>query len=258
MALPRGDVLLSQTAATAAWPSEAAALLERACRRHGLAAWTGTRSLLLDTAGLTGLLPWMKGSGVTFRFPSRIRVFPHEQRTEFLDYPDPGGLGVFDRNGSVRLAGEAGEGDHRRTFGPWSKYRRWSPLDALYFFGYAVLHYHSLPFTLGEAELLGSRRYRAADGARTALRVRFPPSRITHCAVQTFHFDDSGLLLRQDYTADVFGTWARGAHLWQDHRDVDGQLVAMRRRVLVRFGSATIPVLALEARFAGASASPAS
>ena len=36
----------------------------------------------------------------------------------------------------------------RDSFAGLRKHRRWSPLDALYFFGYAVTHYHSLPFSL--------------------------------------------------------------------------------------------------------------
>jgi hypothetical protein len=35
-----------------------------------------------------------------------------------------------------------------------AKYRRWSPIDALYFFGYALWHYHVLPFALAEAQFL--------------------------------------------------------------------------------------------------------
>ena len=142
--------------------------------------------------------------------------------------------------------------DHRPSFGLLSKYRLWQPVDALYFFGYAVLHYHSLPFTLTEGEFLGMRRRRTRDGERTVLKVRFPRERITHCPVQSFHFDESGLLRRHDYTAGVIGAWARGAHLWEDYRDVDGLLVAMQRRVLTRLGRATFPVVALHARFLSA------
>jgi len=241
------------------WSTEAKAVVRQACERHGgHPAWKGTRSLLLEADDLSGLLPWVKGAGSTFRFPPRIRVFPHEARTVFEDFPGPGDTGVFEGDGSVSVRRRDGgvDGtpglDHRASFGRLSKYRRWRPVDALYFFGYAVLHYHSLPFTLTEGEFLGMRRRRTHDGDRTEIRVRFPRSRITHCPVQTFHFDESGLLRRHDYTADVIGSWARGAHLWEDYRDVDGLLVAMQRRVVPRIGGATFPVVALHARFVSA------
>lgn len=245
------------------WSAEAAHLVDKACERHGgLATWKQTPCLTLQFAELSGLLPWMKGYGATFQLPSRLHVYPHERRTVFDGYPDQAHVGVFDGDGSARIHEKSataprGRGaDHRGTFGLFSRNRRWQAVDALYFFGYAVLHYHSLPFTLMEAELLATGRYSNSDGEFTTLRVRFPQQRITHCAVQTFHFDAGGLVVRHDYTADIIGPWARGAHLWRDYREVNGLQVAMHRRVVVRLGSKTLPIVALEARLASPSPPP--
>jgi len=237
------------------WSADAVALVDRSCERHGgLAAWRRTQCLALEFVELGGVLPWRKGVGATFPMPGRLRVYPHERRTVFEEYPDSNHRGVFEGDGSasIEMASDAEPrsrgGDHRATFGFFSRNRRWQPVDALYFFGYAVLHYHSLPFTLTEADLLATGQYRNADGEFSTLRVRFPRQRVTHCPVQTFHFDATGLLVRHDYTADIIGAWARGAHLWTDYRDVGGLQVAMQRRVLVRLGTRTLPITALHAR----------
>lgn len=98
-------------------------------------------SLTLQT--LSGPLPRMKGLCRTFPMPGRVEVFPHEQRTVFYDYPDRDHVGVFER-GAVRLDAAADRRvvaestHHRDTFRGLAKMRRWSPLDALYFFGYAL------------------------------------------------------------------------------------------------------------------------
>jgi hypothetical protein len=127
------------------------------------------------------------------------------------------------------------------------RWRRWSALDALYFFGYALTHYHALPWSLREAEPLALRRSRQ-PGATDALTVRFPPALHTHSAVQTIHLAADGLIVRHDYVAEIISTLARGAHLWGDHVEVKGFPVARHRRVLARIGGQPLPFVALEAR----------
>ncbi len=39
---------------------------------------------------LSGPLPFLKGLGKTFNKHGKVRVFPKEFITEFLDYPNPG------------------------------------------------------------------------------------------------------------------------------------------------------------------------
>jgi hypothetical protein len=182
----------------------------------------------------------MKGVGRTFPLPSRAEIAPRHARLVFFDYPHPGQAGVFEA-GRVAL-GDSPLVEHRATFRGVRKWRRWSPLDALYFFGYALTHYHAVPFTLLDAEL------RAWDPERRALTVAFPEGVHTHCTTQTFYFDESGLILRHDYVAEIVGGWARGAHLWQDYVTVQGFPIATHRRVYARFGRMTAPLVALDAR----------
>ena len=220
----------------------AAAFVARAIERHGgRERWDRLR-VTLAPLSLTGLLPWMKGVGRTFDLPGRAEIEPRRARAVFHDYPRAGETGVFEA-GQVAL-GAAAPTAHRASFRGVRKWRRWSPLDALYFFGYALTHYHAVPFILPDAAL------RAWDARRRVLTVAFPPAVHTHCAVQSFHFDDSGLILRHDYVADIVGGWARGAHFWRDYVTVDGVAIATHRRVLARLGRITLPLVALDARFA--------
>jgi hypothetical protein len=170
-------------------------------------------------------------------------IEPALARAVVHDFPRAGATGVF-ASGLVAL-GDAAPAAHRQAFRGLRKWRRWSPLDALYFFGYALTHYHAVPFTLPTAEL------RAWDPRRRALTVAFPPDVHTHSAVQRFQFDETGLILRHDYVADVAGAWARGAHFWRDFVTVEGFPIATHRRVLARLGRLPVPgAVALDARFA--------
>ncbi len=222
--------------------SDARAFLERAVERHGgRERWLRAR-IGLTLTSLTGLLPWMKGAGRSFPRFSRVELEPHAGRATFHDYPRSGQTARF-AAGRVAL-GDAPLVEHRQSFGGRARRRRWSPLDAVYFFGYALTHYHALPFTLHEARL------EAWHPERRALTVSFPPSVHTHSAAQTFYFDESGLIVRHDYVAEVIGGWARGAHFWRDYVTVEGMAIATHRRVLGRVGRVTVPLVALDARLA--------
>lgn len=217
-------------------------MIARAIERHGgVERWRRLRVTLAPVT-LGGLLPWMKGAGRSFRLPGRAEIVPARAEATFFDYGAPGATGRFD-GGRVAL-GDAPLAAHRQTFRGLRKWRRWSPLDALYFFGYALTHYHAVPFTLAEARL---RRW---DPARRALTVEFPPHVHTHTRVQTFYFDDSGLIVRHDYVADIIGGFARGAHFWREVEFVDGVPIAKHRHVVARLGSRPTPLVALDARFA--------
>jgi hypothetical protein len=210
-------------------------------RYGGRARWEKLRLTLTPTS-LRGLVPWLKGSGKTFRLPVRADILPARGEATFFEYATPGGVGRF-RNGRVALQ-DAPLADHRPTFRGLRKWRRWSPLDALYFFGYAMTLYHGVPFTLAQAAI------RAWNPGRRALTVAWPPGIHTHSAVETFYFDETGLIVRHDYVADIVSAWARGAHFWRDVQDMNGFPVATHRRVVYRMGTIPTPLLALDARFA--------
>ena len=229
----------------AGWTADAVTLVKRSIAAHGgLQNWQATRRIRLPFLSGSGLLLATKGFQHTFPPPREIEIFPHECITVFHGYPEEGKRGRFS-GGSVRIESSDGHTiyaespDHRRTFRGLSKLRRWSPLDALYFFGYALWHYHVVPFTLGEARLHGVLRRR---GVPEGVDVTFPESVPTHCRRQQFYFGADGRIVRHDYVADVIGPMARGAHYWEDYGESGRLAIARRRRVVVRVGSYATPL----------------
>jgi hypothetical protein len=227
------------------WPAEARSLVEKSIERYGGAAgWARLEHLTVAFTSLSGMLPAMKGYPRTFGLAARNELDVPRRRAVFIDYPAPGSIGLFD-DGKVGLGESLATVEarpHRDTFVGRRKWRRWSPLEGLYFFGYALTYYHSMPWLLAET------RFRALRGR--SLTVEFPPHIHTHCARQTIHFDESGLIVRHDYTADIVGWWAHGAHEWRDYQDVDGVPVATHRRVRPLVGALRLPANVLEARLA--------
>jgi hypothetical protein len=236
------------------WTPAAVEVFARACEHYGgLEKWRALRRVRLIPARLSGLMPFLKGNGRTFGLPASFEIEPHERRARFVGYPDAEHVGVFD-NGDVRLERRDGaaavrSADHRRSFHGLAKHRRWAPLDALYFFGYALTHYHALPFTLMEGRLVSARSTRSGDGALSVLDVELPSDLPTHCARQQFYFDERGRLVRHDYVAEIIGFWARGAHFWNRQTVVSGFPIALERHVTARLGRAALPVTALHATF---------
>jgi hypothetical protein len=170
----------------------------------------------------------------------RVTVEPAERTTVFDPFPEPGVRGVFDR-GAARL--ERGDGEviasraePRPAFFGRSGLRRnlrWDALDATYFAGYAMWNYLSFPALLLrpgiEVREIAPWRSRGAELRR--LEVDFPEHLDTHSRRQTFYVDSRGLLVRNDYVADVVGQWARAAHLCADHVESGGLVFPTRRRV---------------------------
>ena len=229
-------------------------VLERAISHYGgIDTWRAIRTIRLVPDRLSGLVPWLKGVGRTFPLPALFEVDPHERVARFVSYPDPEHVGVFE-DGSVRL--ECLDGRimteshaHRATFRGFRKARRWGPLDALYFFGYALTHYHSLPFSLLDARLVQASTTKTSDGAHDVLDVELPADLPTHGRRQRFFFDAAGRLTRHDYPAEIVGFWARGAHFWNREVVVEGFPISLERHVVARLGGATTPVVALHATF---------
>jgi hypothetical protein len=210
------------------------AFLARACERHGgLETYRATTTLRVRLASLRGAVPLLKGLGRTFPAPEAVDLSPHLGRAVFHDFPRAGQVGIYDAgrvaiglDPAVRLEGPS----HRRTFSGVAKWRTWWPHDAIYFLGYALLHYVSLPFSLLGQELIEARRTKRG----VELWYRFAAGGDTHSAIEGFYFDESGLLVRHDYRAEIMGAIFNGAHVGRAHRSFGGLLVATDRTVYVK------------------------
>ena len=203
------------------------ALLERAIDAHGgRDAWRGRNGfeIRLQVGGVAWPMRMRRAPG---QLHARVRT--REVATELVDFPRAGWRGVFEPD---RVWIESADGrevaarcDPRAGFPGLRRRFRWDDLDFLYFSGYALWNYLAFPFMLEAPEV------RVEEHAGRVLEVRFPDRFPTHSPDQRFHFDERFRLARHDYTALVFGRWARGAHLSSEHREFDGLLVPTKRRV---------------------------
>ena len=241
---------------SADWPAPARALLERARERHGHAAWTETERVVYDALELGGRIPRTKGLGRAFAGFGGATVELRYWETRFHDLPAAGGSLRW-RPGAVARLDADGAVAEERSYprrGMHGMTTAWDALDHAFFFGYALAHYHRMPFDLDAARFLRPARAQGWEG----FDLEFPADYPTHCRRQSFYFDASGLLRRHDYVTDVISRLARGAHLHEEHAAVDGLLLPMRRRVYARLGRLRTPMLVLEGRHAGARAVSAS
>jgi hypothetical protein len=176
--------------------------------------------------------------GALDRFEGRVST--SEPRAVLSPYPDPGKRGVFER-GSVRIESDGGEllaerANARASFGGLRRQLWWDDLDLLYFAGYALWNYVMAPFMFARPGFeLEELEPWTENGERwRRLHVAFPDDIDTHSREQDFYFDERGLLRRLDYTAEVFGGWARAAHYCWEHRPFEGLVVPTRRKVFPR------------------------
>jgi hypothetical protein len=170
-------------------------------------------------------------------------VSTSEPRVVISPYPEPGRRGVFDR-GAVRIETDEGEviaerSDPRPAFGSFRRNIWWDDLDLMYFGGYALWGYLNAPFMLRRPgfELEETEPWREDGETWRGLRVRFPDDVPAHSREQLYYFDERGLIRRNDYTAEVFGSWAKATHYCWDHERFDGLVVPTRRKAMPRRGN---------------------
>lgn len=209
-------------------------LLEEAVLAHGgIDNWNRLRtvSAALDIGGAV----WpLKGRADMFR---NIALAASLQRQHMsITSPAAGWLGTFTPD-AVRIESLDGDGAEERR-APRESYAghvqesQWDRLHALYFTGYALWTYLSIPFlytTPGfETEELSEWQENGEVWRR--LKVSFPDSIASHSREQVSYFGEDGLLRRHDYTVDVMGG-TTGANYASNYRNVQGIMVPMTRRV---------------------------
>jgi hypothetical protein len=170
----------------------------------------------------------------------RITVYVQEARTVLDPFPHDRRRGVFER-GTARIESHAGEiissrANARSAFFGRSGLRRnvrWDALDSVYFAGYAMWNYLTMPYLLtrDDVEVSEGETWRQDGATWRCLNARFPANIDTHSPRQTFYFDSVGRLRRHDYVPEVIGRWARAAHYCADHVHADGLVFPTRRWV---------------------------
>lgn len=215
------------------------ALIDRVIERHGgMNLWSEvmTISMHAKTGGVA--LPLRFKFGALKDYQARIRV--HEPFVRITPHPKTGMQGIFSGD-AVRIETENGEPvqERHQARSVFSDLRHkiwWDHLDALHFAGYALWNYLTTPFLLcrPEIQLKELPAWQENNESWQRLQATFPPDLLTHSPVQTFYFDAEGLLRRHDYTALVFGNFAKAAHYSWNHKEVNGIPFPTRRRVFPR------------------------
>jgi hypothetical protein len=214
------------------------AVLERAIAAHGgVELFEATERMAADlhVGGLAPALRFQRGALADYTGDVSTRE-PHAVLSPF---PGEGKRGVFERD-RVRIESVEGEvlaerSDPRAAF----RGRRnlwWDDLDLLYFAGYALWGYLCAPFifTREGFRIEDEEPWREAGETWEGIRVTFPPSVPAHSREQSYWFGPDGLIRRNDYTAEVFGGWAKAAHYCWDYREFGGFMIPTRRRAMPR------------------------
>jgi hypothetical protein len=196
----------------------------------GVAFWHAARSIQA-TVSASGLAFVLKRQRPFDRIAVRCTVGEPIVRLTPIDRS--GNTGVL-KNGDVFLENPSGitidSRERARSFFPYG--RRlfwWDSLDQTYFAGYALWNYLAFP------SLLLRQDIRWEETGPHRLRATFPDNIPTHSRVQEFLFDPaSGLLLQQNYTAEVMGGWAKAANSVMQHGIWNGIPFPSRRLVTPR------------------------
>ncbi len=218
---------------------EVQSLLEHILDYHGkLSRWHGLENLTVR----------LRFGGLAFRtrfncnglHDRRIQIYTREPKVIFNAYPDPEQRGIFtpnrvwitSTNGTVLGVRDA----PRQTFASFRKSLWWDDLDLLYFAGYAVWNYLSMPFLLARPEVIIKTLppWEEAGVSWHRIAAYFPPSLPTHNPYQVFYFDSDLRLCRHDYNPEVFASWARAAHYCSAYKTFDGFQFPTRRKVVPR------------------------
>ena len=209
-------------------------LLEKAMDAHGgLENWEKIRLLHIDLDIGGNILMTKFNSPLNRQYACTID--PNNVKVILDPFPKPGFQGVY-RGKDVQIQGEGGNETGRKRIDKSDLTRRfvWDDLDVLYFLGYAIWNYALAPFLFHkpgfDLEELEPQEQKSGETVRR-LKVVFPETIPTHCSEQTFYFNEQGLLIRLDYTAEIFGKWAKGAHICSQHKTFDNFVFPTKRKV---------------------------
>lgn len=218
-------------------------LLDKIIKAHGgKERWEKVSSLYLDLD--------VKGNILATRLKSpkirtlRVEIDTKEVRAILSPFPQIGQKGIF-TNEYVQIEQDTGEILIKKSLkelfnGKIELPLIWQDFHILYFFGYAFWNYTMTPyfFSWPGFQTKEAGIWQEKDGnIWHKLDVDFPSHIPTHCKTQTFYFNNDGLLCRLDYTAEIFGSFTRGAHYCWQHKEFDGFIFPTRRKVFWRLPS---------------------
>ena len=212
-------------------------LLDRAIVAHGGLDHFGRFHEVSADVSIGGALWSLKGRPA--RTDVRVTVDLQQERTVFAPFGAPNQHAVFTPQ---RLALETNDGalvqeraNPRAAFAGHTRETPWDDLDQLYFSGYAMWTYLTVPFCLSWPgfDVAEIESWQEENQTWRRLSVTFPPHLGSHSTHQTFYFDAEGVLRRHDYNVEVAGN-SPAAHYVSEYQHVSGFLIATKRRVFPR------------------------
>jgi hypothetical protein len=212
-------------------------LLERAVIAHGGLDRFNQFQMVSADVSIGGALWALKGR--LERQNVHVRVDLHQEQTSFAPWELPNQHAVFTPQ---RLVVETNQGgvvkersNPRTAFAGHTRETPWDDLDQLYFSGYAMWTYLTLPFCLTWAgfEVGEIEPWQEENETWRRLAVTFPAYLVSHSAQQTCYFGADGLLRRLDYEVEVAGNFP-AVHYVSDYQNISGLLMSTKRRVFPR------------------------
>jgi len=204
--------------------------------------WKKIRELVVTNRAWGWALS-LRGKPRIFSKYRTLKLFPEQPYLTIDPYPREDLSGGFVGN-KVWIENQGGVVLQERSNprGYFASIRRkffWDDLDALYFGSYAMWNYLTQPFLLNRPEITLQKLEPWSEQGETwqRLEASFPEDFPTHSPKQNFYFNEQGRIVRHDYTALVFGTWAKAAHYSMEFKTFDGFLFPTQRRVWPRRGN---------------------
>jgi hypothetical protein len=216
-------------------------LVQLAMEAHGgLERWKKVRQITANFAAY-GLGLKQRGplGEVVSQSQMRIRIDARAQHVTIAPFLAAEQKGVYT---PIRTTIEASDGTVLETLdNPREDLEKlpagtpWSGPQILYFLGYSLWMYHTLPFTfLREGVICEDADPWIEDGETwRGLKVTYPDSFPSHSKEQIHYFDSSGIMRRQDYTVDVRQNLVI-AHYLLDNARFDDFVFATKRRICLR------------------------
>ena len=171
--------------------------------------------------------------------PMRVTVDTREQKTLFEPFVASGQKGIYQPHRTIIESSEGGLvealDNPRDTLRTVALGDPWSAPQVLYFVGYSLWMYFTLPYTFLADGVKCEEVEPWVEAGETwrALKVTYPTSYPSHSTEQIHYFDDKGMMRRQDYTVDVRQNLG-AAHYIHDHRTFDGFVFPTKRRIYSR------------------------
>jgi hypothetical protein len=214
-------------------------LLDLAVRAHGgLERWDKVKAIHAG-ASIKGAIWYLKGKGDVLKDV----VLTAETKTErvAMDFVGQDKRTIFEPL-RVRIEKEDGtlieeRENPEKSFEGHQRDTPWDDVHVAYFSGEALWTYLNTPFVYTQEGFKTEEIASIVSNGETwrRLKVTFPDAIKSHTREQISCFGPDGLIRRHDYTVDILGG-ATGSNFASEYRDIDGIIVAAKRRIYAHEG----------------------